>query len=441
MDDLREIVNKYWPIKSVYGLNQEFVPGVTLIPYSGPVWDAEEVFEAVKTFLTGAWLTSGEKVREFERRFSEVIGKEHSVMCNSGSSANLLMMSALRSKRLHGFRDVSVVTPVAGFPTTVAPILQNGFKPVFVDVELDTLNLDLDQVEAKLSPDVKVLTFAHVLGNPPDMDRVLEICRRRDLVFLEDTCDALASSWSGAPLGSFGLMSSCSFYPAHHITTCEGGMVSTSLPEAERVLRSLCWWGRDCYCVGKANLLENGTCKQRFSPWLPELPDLIVDHKFVFTELGYNLKPLDLQGAIGLVQIEKLAAIHRARRKNFEIYRAFFEQYADLFKVATVHPKAEVSWFGFPLTVTTDRFTRDEFSRFLESRKIQTRNYFAGNLLFHPAYAELGNPHDYPNACTVTRATLFLGVSPNLTEAQIDYVKSCVAEFVSSKKPRSLAVV
>ena len=280
----------------------------------------------------------------------------------------------------------------------------------------------MDQVEAKLTPEVKAIMFAHVLGNPPDMDRLMDVCRRRDLLFLEDTCDALGSSWAGTPLGGFGTMSTCSFYPAHHITTAEGGMVSTSNAEVEKIVRSLCWWGRDCYCVGKANLLEDGTCGHRFDAWLPALPDLTIDHKYVFTEVGYNLKPLDLQGAIGLAQL----------KSHFDTYRAFFAQYPDLFRIAEVSPKADVSWFGFPVTVITDKFTKDQLTRFLESAKIQTRNYFAGNLLFHPAYAHLGKPHDFPNAVTATRSTFFLGVSPNLTGEQLDYVTSKLAEFIAS---------
>jgi CDP-6-deoxy-D-xylo-4-hexulose-3-dehydrase len=430
--DILNLVKKHWPIKSLYGLPEQFVPGKTVIPYSGPVWSEEEIYEAIHTLLEGKWLTSGEKVREFERDFSAHVGQQHSVMTNSGSSANLLMVSALRSKRLYGFTDIAIVTPVAGFPTTVAPILQSGFTPLFVDIELDTLNLDVDQVEMKLTPNTKAIMFAHVLGNPPDMDRLMELCGRRDLVFLEDTCDALGSSWGGTPLGAFGKLSSCSFYPAHHITTGEGGMVSMSDPEIERVVRSLCWWGRDCYCVGKANLLENGTCGHRFDKWLADLPDLTIDHKYVFTEIGYNLKPLDLQGAIGSVQLKRLEWIHKQRKAHYDVYRAFFSQYRDLFRIAEPHPKADVSWFGFPVTVTTKRFTKDELTQYLEAAKIQTRNYFAGNILFHPAYAHLGNPHDYPNAVTVTKSTFFLGVSPNLTGEQLEYVKAKISEFIST---------
>jgi len=429
--DILNLVKKHWPIQSLYGMPETFVPGKTMIPYSGPVWSEEEVCAAVHTLLNGKWLTSGEKVQAFETEFSAQVGQQRSVMTNSGSSANLLMVSALRSKRLFGFSGVAIVTPVAGFPTTVAPIIHNGFTPLFVDIEMQTLNLDLDQVEAKLTPKTKALMFAHVLGNPPDMDRVMDLCRRHDLLLLEDNCDALGSSWNGTPLGGFGKMSTCSFYPAHHITTGEGGMVSTSDEHIERVVRSLCWWGRDCYCVGKANLLEKGTCGKRFDRWLPDLPDLIIDHKYVFTEMGYNLKPLDLQGAIGSVQLKKLDWIHRQRKAHYETYRTFFSQYPDLFRIAEAHPKADVSWFGFPVTVTTNRFTKDELTRFLENAKIQTRNYFAGNLLFHPAYAHLGNPYDFPNAVTATHSTFFLGVSPNLTDEQMGYVQGKLAEFLA----------
>lgn len=435
--DILDLVRRYWPPPSLYGVKaaeEEFVPGKSLIPYSGPTWNEEELAEAIQALLEGQWLVSGERVREFERAFSKKVGQEYTLMVNSGSSANLLMVSALRSKRLFGFSEVGVITPVSGFPTTVAPILQNGFKPVFVDVELGSLNLDLEQVEARLkdTPNVKALMFAHTLGNPPDMDRVLDLCRRYDLVFLEDNCDSLGSTWGGAPLGSFGLLSSCSFYPAHHLTTGEGGAVSTSKPEIEKILRSLAWWGRDCYCVGNANLLENGTCKKRFNNWLPVLPDLVVDHKYVYSEIGYNLKPLDLQGAIGLAQLRKYDWIHRRRKEVAESYRSFFLQYPDLFHLPEAHPKSDVSWFHFAVTIATDRFSRDELIRFLESRRIQTRNFFAGNILCHPAFEHLGDFNDYPNALRGARSSFLLGVSPNLREDQIEYVKSSVREFIET---------
>lgn len=445
-DDILDLVRKYWPPPSLYGVRaaaETFVPGQDVLPHSGPAWNEEELAEAVEALLTGKWLVSGEKVRDFERAFSKRVGQEHTVMANSGSSANLLMLSAVTSKRTFGFKNVGIITPVSGFPTTIAPAIQNGFVPVFVDVEPKTMNLDLDQVEAKLKtvPNIKVLTFAHTLGNPPDMDRVMDICRRHDLVFLEDNCDSLGSTWDGRPLGSFGLISSCSFYPAHHITTGEGGAVSTSSEEIERVLRSFAWWGRDCYCVGNANLLENGTCKKRFSPWLPALPDTIVDHRYVYSEIGYNLKPLDLQGAIGLAQLRKWDWIHERRKAVAADYRSFFEQHLDVFDIVDPHPRADVSWFHFMVTVKTDRFTRDELTRFLEFKKIQTRNFFAGNLLYHPAYSHLGDPEEYPNARKGAMRSFLLGINPNHRPEHLQYVKDTVKEFLDAHAAEDRVVV
>lgn len=430
-EGIRQLVAGSLPISSMRGLdNEHFVPGKTPVQYSGPTWDHEEIEAAIFAILRGKWLSAGENVAQFERGLAKHLGRKYSVMCNSGSSANLLMMSALKSRRTYGFEGIEVITPVVCFPTTVAPILQCGFKPKFVDIEMGSLNLDLDQFEKAIGPQTRAVIFAHVLGNPPDMDRVVRLCQDRNLLLLEDNCDSLGSTWRGKPLGSFGVMSSHSFYPAHHITTGEGGMVTTDDEMLDRVLRSLVAWGRDCYCIGAANLLLSGTCGKRFSRWLePGYPG-ILDHKYVYQEIGYNLKPLDLQGAIGLVQLKKLEAIRQARKKVHESYLRVCQNYPDLIRVVTAGEHADVSWFGFSITVTTPKFTREELVNYLERRGIQTRNYFSGNILFHPPYAHLGNPRDYPHACTVMQNTFFIGVHPMMTDKMIGYVQEALEAFL-----------
>lgn len=431
---IASLVKQIWPITSIKGLNHEvFVPGESLVQYAGPTWTEEELEAAVFALLRGQWLSAGENVEQFEREFSKIVGRKYSVMCNSGSSANLLMLSALKSRRTLNLSKMEVITPVVCFPTTVAPIIQCGFVPKFIDIEMETLNLDLDLLEKNITPKTRAVFFAHVLGNPPDIDRLLYLCAKHNLILLEDNCDALGSTWRGQPLGGFGLMASHSFYPAHHITTGEGGMVSTDNENFYKVLKSMVNWGRACHCVGVTNFSLNGTCNHRFDRWL--LPEFkgIVDHKYVYDEIGYNLKPLDLQGAIGLVQLKKIPQIISDRRRIWNRFYQIGSQYPELIKTVSVDPRAEVSWFGFPITVITDKFTRAEFVSFLERRKIQTRNYFSGNILFHKPFAHLGNPHDFPNACQVMERTFFIGVHPRMSEEMINYVCQNLEEFLKNK--------
>ncbi len=428
---VRQLVSQSLPITSMKGLEtNNFIPGKTRIQYSGPTWDSKEIEEAIFALLRGKWLSAGENVYNFEEEFSKFVGKKYSVMCNSGSSANLLMLSALKSRRTFGFKEIEVITPVVCFPTTVAPIVQCGFKPKFIDVEMDTLNLDLDQLERAITSKTKAIIFAHVLGNPPDMDRLMNICRKKKIILLEDACDALGSNWRGKPLGSFGLMSSHSFYAAHHITAGEGGMVSTNNKIIADVIRSMAWWGRACTCVGFANLSLKGECGRRFSKWLRPKYCGILDHKYVYKEIGYNLKPLDLQGAIGLVQLKKLLQLKKARQRIFKNYYDALKKYPKLIKMAKPSVNADANWFGFSITVITNRFSRNDLVSYLENRSIQTRNYFSGNILFHTPYAYLGNPHDYPNACQVMERTFFIGVQPNMSDEMIGYVRDSLDGFL-----------
>ena len=419
---------------------EKWVPEKDWIRYSGPFFDDKEYVAAIRCLLN-KWLVVGEKTVVFEKKFPQYLGKKHGVLTNSGSSANLLMMSTLTSKRgLSLPKGTKVITPVAGFPTTINPILQNGFEPIFIDIELETLNLDLDQLETAAKSGAKVLFFAHVLGNPPNMDRVMEIVEKYNLIFLEDCCDALGSLYNGKKMGSFGDMASCSFYPAHHITMGEGGFVAAKDKQQETIIRSFRDWGRGCYCIGKkANLLKNGFCGKRFSCWLPSLPEQIFDHKYVYEEIGYNLKPIDLQAAIGLEQIKKIGIIDKIRKENYNKLFKIFEPYEEFFVLPRATPKSDPSWFAFPLTIKNPSvFTRSRITDHFESYRIQTRNYFAGNILLHPAYQHLSDLNSctkkYPVATKVTTDTFFLGTSPVISDKQIQYIEYVTNKFMLNFK-------
>ena len=408
------------------------------VKYSGPFFDENEYMAAISCLLN-KWLVVGDKTIVFEKKFPKFLGRKNGVLTNSGSSANLLMMSALKSKRWLNLPDgTKVITPVAGFPTTINPIIQVNFDPVFVDIELDTLNLNIEQLEQAAKQGAKVLLFAHALGNPPNMDEIMNIVKKYDLTLLEDCCDALGSTYDGKLLGSYGDVSTCSFYPAHHITMGEGGFVACKDKNIEVVVRSFRDWGRGCYCIGKkANLLKNGFCGKRFSCWLPSLPEQIFDHKYTYEEIGYNLKPIDLQAAIGLEQIKKLDIVDEKRKKNYKKLLKIFEPYEEFFVLPKPTPKSDPSWFAFPLTIRDPSiFTRSRITDFYESYKIQTRNYFAGNILLHPAYTHLSNITDsikkFPVATKVTTDSFFLGTSPVITEEQISYIGEKTNEFMSN---------
>jgi CDP-6-deoxy-D-xylo-4-hexulose-3-dehydrase len=420
---------------------KKWVAGKDWVQYAGPHFTSDEYIRSIKSLLS-EWLVLGEDAMKFERKFPKFFGKSNGILTNSGSSANLLMMLAMTSRNLHNFpKGTKVITPIAGFPTTLNPIYQVGFEPVFVDIDLDTLNLNLDQVEiAARDSGAKIITFAHVLGNPPNMDRLMEIVDKYNLILLEDCCDALGSTYDGKELGSFGDMASCSFYPAHHITMGEGGFVSTHTPQEERVIRSFREWGRDCYCVGKAaNLLKNGTCKTRFTNWLPSLPDYVFDHKYVYGEVGYNLKPIELQASMGLAQIDKLDEIHTRRKENYKALFNIFSNYEDHFHLPRPTKKSDPSWFAFPLTIRDNSlFSRWEITNFLEDAKIQTRQYFGGNIMLNPGYTSLMDSkkviEDYPVARKITTDTFFLGTSPVIQQEQIEYIELQIHKFMKENK-------
>lgn len=405
----------------------KFRPGVDQIYYSGPYWDHQEIEAAIKCLIEGKWLSSGENVMKFERSFSKKFGFSESVMVNSGSSANLVMIASL--KKYFGWQDGDeIILSVVGFPTTINPIVQNGLKPVFVDIDWSDLNWDLDKLRNVITQRTRAVFSSPVLGNSYNMDKLLEILDAREIKIIADNCDSLGSKWRGKFLTEYAVASSCSFYPAHHITTMEGGMVSSANKEIVKLARSFAWWGRACYCVGVQNLLPNGTCKKRFSNWIDDC-EVAVDHKYVFENIGYNLKPIDLQGAIGNVQLQKFDEIHEKRRSNKEFISKALSSIKGV-NVLSELEQAETSWFGVPI-VCKDKYLKTNLVRYLEENKIQTRNYFAGNILQQPAYRDLGDFQSFPNASRVLNEVFFIGCSPTFTQEMLNYIEDSLAKFES----------
>ena len=424
-DDIKALVGNH-VAPYIYNSNH-FEPGKTPIYYSGPYWDNKEIEAAIDAFLNGKWITSGEKVFMFERYFSNKFNCKHSFMVNSGSSANLVLMTALK-KRFNWEDDDEIIVSPVGFATTVSVIHQNRLKPVFIDIEWDTLNFDLNQIEDKITPRTKAIFVSPVLGNPPDMDQLVAICEKHGLKLIGDNCDSLGSKWDGKYLNEYYVAFSNSFYPAHHISTGEGGMVCTDDEELKKLMVSIAWWGRDCYCVGSANLLSCGTCGKRFDNWL-ENYDGVIDHKYVFSNMGYNLKPLDLQGAIGSIQLDKFAEIEENRKRSKEtIEHIFTSNIVNIRTPKTASDKSEPCWFGTPF-VCEEPGLKHKLVQFLEDNKIQTRNYFAGNILMHPGYSFLDNYKNYPEANKVLDKVFFIGAAPHYNENVFEYIQDTIKKF------------
>ena len=405
---------------------KSFEPGKTPIYYSGPYWDNRETEAAIDTFLNGKWITTGEKVFKFERQFSKRFNVKHSHMVNSGSSANLVLIAALKRRFKWADDDEVLVSPV-GFATTISVLYQHRLKPVFVDIEWDTLNFDLDALEAKITPRTKAIFVSPVLGNPPDMDRLLEIATKHNIQLVGDNCDSLGSKWGSEYLSEYYVAFSNSFYPAHHISTGEGGMVCTNDDELKKLFVSISWWGRDCYCIGSANLLSCGTCGNRFDKWLDNY-DGIIDHKYVFSEMGYNLKPLDLQGAVGLEQLKKLDEIETNRRVSHDRLTQIFTDNIPGLRAPIALDKADPCWFGTPF-ICDEPGLKHRLVEYLEANKIQTRNYFAGNILLHPGYSFLDDSNLYPEANKVLDKVFFIGAAPHYTEPVFEYIEQVIKAF------------
>lgn len=406
----------------------EFVPGESTVPYAGRVFDHTELQHAVEASLD-FWLTTGRFAEQFERAFAKFMGVRHALLVNSGSSANLVALSALTSPKL-GDRQLKpgdeVITVAAGFPTTVNPILQNQLAPVFVDVTIPTYNIDVTQLEAALSPKTRAVMIAHTLGNPFDLDAVTAFCREHHLWLVEDCCDAVGSTYKGRPVGTFGDLATTSFYPAHHMTMGEGGAVLTNSPLLKTLVESFRDWGRDCWCApGKDN-----TCGKRFDWQLGDLPRGY-DHKYIYSHIGYNLKLTDWQAAIGVAQLLKLPEFIAARRRNFAALREGLADLSGCLILPEPTPGSDPSWFGFPIAVRPEApFERHQIVQHLESAKISTRQLFGGNLIRQPAYRDA--PHrcigDLPNADLVMNRVFWIGVYPGLTTDMIRYMVKTLQE-------------
>lgn len=410
--------------------NPPFKPGQSSVQYAGRVFDATEMQNMVSAVLD-FWLTAGPYAQQFEQQLGEFLGVREVIPTNSGSSANLIAVTTLCSRQLpDGLRPGDeVIVPAVSFPTTVNPIIQNGLTPVFVDSCLGDFNLNVDQLEEAYSPRTRAIFFAHTLGNPANMDAVMAFVRRHDLFLLEDTCDALGSRWDGRRVGTFGEMATISFYPAHHMTMGEGGVVFTNRPKLAKIARAVRDWGRDCFC-GYENPV-NGKCGLRFDREVPGIPGYY-DHRYFYSEIGYNLKLTDPQAAMGLAQLQKLPEFIQRRQENFAYLYAGLKPYEEYLMLPTWHPKAEPSWFALPLLVKAEApFMRHELTRFLEMNHVQTRLIFAGNILRQPAYEHIRHRAvgDMTVSDQIMRGGFFVGVYPGLDQPRLDYMLEIFERF------------
>jgi CDP-6-deoxy-D-xylo-4-hexulose-3-dehydrase len=407
-----------------------FTPGVTSVPVSGKLLDASDFMSLVEASLDG-WLTAGRFHKEFENELSKYVGVRNATMVNSGSSANLVALSALTSPKM-GKRALKpgdeVITVAAGFPTTVNPIIQNRLVPVFVDSEIGTYDIDIQEMKKGLSEKTRAVMIAHTLGNPFDVDAVQTFCQENGLWLVEDSCDALSSTYRGKKTGSFGDVATVSFYPAHHITTGEGGAVFSKSPIIRKQIESFRDWGRDCYCETG----EDNTCQKRFDWQLGSLPKGY-DHKYIYSHIGYNLKATDLQAAVGLSQLKKLESFAARRRENFARLHSALENCPGI-----ILPKAtagsDPSWFGFALTLDDkSRLSRRELIGVLDKAKIGTRLLFGGNLVKQPAYRNVESRvvGQLNQTEKIMNDTFWVGVQPSLSDAQIDYVAETLIQALS----------
>jgi CDP-6-deoxy-D-xylo-4-hexulose-3-dehydrase len=411
---------------------KSFMPGEDPVPVSGKVLTSEDFTSLVDSSLDG-WLTAGRFTVDFERQLAQFVGARSALFVNSGSSANLIALSGLTSKKL-GDRALKpgdeVLAVAMGFPTTVNPIIQNRLRPVVVDVDLDTLDANVERLEEAISPKTKAIMMAHTLGNPFDLDTVQRLCKENNLWLIEDSCDALGSTYRGQRTGSFGDSATLSFYPAHHITTGEGGAVFVKSPLVKKQVESFRDWGRDCYCeTGKDN-----TCAKRFGWKLGDLPEGY-DHKYTYSHIGYNLKATDMQAALGLTQLAKVELFIQKRKDNYKYLKKHLSQVEGL-SIAQATPNSEPSWFGFPITLDPMHpVNREDLLRFLESRKIGTRLLFAGNITKQPAYKDVDFRvvGDLTNTDIVMTRSFWVGVYPGLTTKMMDYVIESITDFMTGK--------
>lgn len=407
----------------------KFIPGKTLINYAGRVYDEKELINLVDSSLD-FWLTAGRYAREFEKKLAQFLKIKYCLLVNSGSSANLLALSALTSPLLKDRRlkpEDEVITTACGFPTTLNPILQNNLIPVFIDVELGNYNIQAEKIERAITKKTKAILVAHALGNPANLNLILKIAKKYNLFFIEDNCDSLGSKYQGKFTGSFGDISTCSFYPAHHITMGEGGAVLTNNPLLRRIIMSFRDWGRSCYCEAG----HDNTCGKRFSQKFGDLP-YGYDHKYVYSHIGYNLKVTDMQAAIGCAQLKKLPGFIEARKRNFKFLYKVFEKYSDYFILPQAEKYSKPCWFGFPILVKDSApFNRADIVDYLEDKKIATRVLFGGNLLKQPAYKSIKHRvgRNLKNTDLVMNNLFWIGVYPGLNAPMLTYIEKTLANF------------
>ncbi|MFA7653850.1 MAG: lipopolysaccharide biosynthesis protein RfbH [Candidatus Magasanikbacteria bacterium] len=428
-DNLKNEIIAYYQTKFPF---KQFIAGESSIPVSGKIFDEQEIINGVEAVLDG-WWTEGRFSDLFEQKLSHWLGVKNVILVNSGSSANLLAMSALTSNKLGDHRmkpGDEVITVAAGFPSTVNPIIQNGFVPVFVDVEVGSYNILIDQIKMALSSKTKAIFVAHTLGNPFDISAVDQICKEHNLWFIEDNCDALGSRYAGKHTGTYGHIATCSFYPAHHITMGEGGAVFTNDDVLSVIVRAMRDWGRDCRCKTG----HDDTCGMRFGWQLGKLP-FGYDHKYIYSEIGYNLKVTDIQAAIGLAQLDKLDGFVDKRRENFKILYDGLKKYEQYFILPKWLDQAEPSWFGFLLTIREDApFTRNEIIKFLQGEQIATRYLFGGNLIKQPYFVDSDIKYrivgDLKNTDLIMNNTFWVGVYPGITEIMANHMVAAFINFL-----------
>jgi len=405
-----------------------FVPGKSTIHYAWAVYDQNEVFEVIRALLSG-WLGVGKNANNFERHFAKFLQTKHCTLVNSGSSANLLAVESLKLPK-----KAEVITPAVTFPTTLNPTILKGLKPVFLDVSASTYNLNASKIEDAISKKTRLIMLPHTMGNPNDMDTVMDIAETHGLYVIEDSCDALGSRFNGRYVSTFGDLGTFSFYPAHHMTMGEGGAVVTNNEELSLTVHSLRDWGRACICpVCTIAVDPNAFCPLRFSKTV--IPDY--DRKYTYINIGYNLKPLDLQAAFGLQQLKRLPDFIKKRKSNFKTLREELTKFEDYFILPESLPKADPCWFAFPLTVRDDApFRREDVVQFLEKHKVMTRPLFAGNILKQPAYVDIDCRvvGKLENSDRVMRSTFFVGVHPGIDAKRLNYMIDVFEKFIEHKR-------
>jgi len=423
-----ELTKDYYHAKFGYPV---FESGISRVNYAGRVFNEEELVNLVNSSLD-FWLTEGRYSEEFAEKIADFLEVDNVILTNSGSSSNLIALSVLTSKKLGDRRlkpGDEVISVAAGFPSSVTPIIQNNLIPVFVDVDIPTYNIDVEKMKNAISEKTRCIFLAHTLGNPFDIDAVIKLAEEHNLWVIEDNCDAFGSKYNGKYTGTFGHISTISFYPAHHITTGEGGAIVTNDDYLSKIIKSFRDWGRDCYCAGG----ENNTCGKRFSQQFGDLP-FGYDHKYVYSEIGYNLKMTDMQAAIGSAQMDKLSYFCDRRKENFKEWERIFGKYPEYFILPQATKHAVPAWFAFIVTLKEDTpFQRDELTRHLNSKLIETRNLFAGNITKQPAFVDKNwriadhlNNTDY-----IMNNTFFLGTYPGLTKKMFSYAENVLEEFIN----------